>query len=468
MNYSMSYFILRVAVLIPSVITTFLLLADTYKPRGMELFPLVPLVFGVSYFFNTRMSKHIFNNIGLLGLNITMIIRYLVTPLFMWYEGYYVHLGASLNSHEYKIATFLMLLEIIVIMFVFRLFSEKYYEGINRDSTFNKSLKINTNHIFITSLFLMFSLLIIIRFPALLDRYSFVFTASEFTKSDLNIPFGSLLMTIAQFGLLLFALSILNFLYHRYLIKGAKSLIYISMFVVILTSSFIVGTSRFSIVVPMVAGMYLITRLYPSHKKNIYIFFGIVISFLVLLTTLIKQFGLNLLTKVNNSTNTGLDTVSSNLQLYFSGIHNVAVSVKARDLFKDSIDFSTIYSDLFSSVALLSEKFHSNFGGMRMFNYSFYNHTNSTDQILPMIGQGYLYFGFVFSPILVILFMWLMMFFDKKSREANTVFEVYIFAYASVRLGLFMMGNAINLTSFMINTVLLLLIIIRLNKKIVL
>src|SRR5699024_9626625 len=151
-----------------------------------------------------------------------------------------------------------------------------------------------------------------------------------------------------------------------------------------IASSFIIGTSRFSIVVPMVAGMYLVTRLYPKYKKSIYTIFGMAISTIVLITTLIKQFGVNPLTKVNNTANTVLETASS-LQLYFSGIHNVSVAVKTREIFQDSIDFSTIFSDLFSSVALLSEKFHSNFGGMRMFNYSFYNHTNSTDQILPMI-----------------------------------------------------------------------------------
>lgn len=460
-------FILRVVVLAISIMTTFLLLMDSDIPRGMDFFPLVPLVFGVSYFFTVKISKFIFNNIGLLGLNIAMIIRYLITPLFMWYEGYNVHLGVNLNPNEYEIATFLMLLEIIVVMIVFSLLANRYYE--DRNPVYKKALKIKPNPVFISILFLIISFLTVLIFPSILDRYSFVFTSTEYSGiGEVDLPFGSLFPIIVQFGLILLTLLFLNLLYRIYRVKEAKYLVYTSVFIVFLSSTFILGTSRFSIVVPMVAGMYLITRLYPNFKKNIYTLFGIILSSIVLLTTLVKQYGLNPLTKESNATSLTLDTVGSSLQLYFSGIHNVAVAVKTRNLFNDTIDFSTIYSDLFSSVALLSEKFHSNFGGMRMFNYSFYNHADSTDQILPMIGQGYLYFGFLFSPLLVVFFMWLMMIFDRKSRQASTVFEVYVYAYGSVRLGLFMMGNAINLTSFMINTVLLLIVIIWLNKTFVL
>lgn len=457
--------ILRITVFIVSVIVTILLIGDTSLPQGMEYFPLVPFLFGVGYLLSIKTSMYIINNIGLLGLNITLIIRYVITPFFMWFNGHSIGRGATPSAGNYQVAVLLMIFELIVIFITIELLSNKFYKK-GEQSTFEPEIKVNKN--FIGSIFLFITLIVILLYPSLLERYSFVLTATEYNKkSELNLPFGSLFPLMVQFASMLLTITIVNKLYKLYRKKRRPLLVYTSIFIIFVFSSFIVGTSRFSMILPMVTGMYLITRLYPKYNNMIYSSFGLIMILFVTMSTLVKQFGTTLAT-IDNSIQDVTSSISSSLQVYFSGIHNIAIAVKTKELFNDDIDFGLIFGDLFSNVMLISEKFLSNFGGSKMFNYAFYNDSISTDQILPLIGQGYLYFGFFFSSIFIFIIIYFMMYFDKKSRKAKTVFEIYIYAYIAVRFGLYSMSNAIILNSFLINYFLLLLLIIKLNNKIVL
>ncbi|WP_298787505.1 hypothetical protein [uncultured Marinococcus sp.] len=455
--------ILRITVFSLSIVIALLILIDPNLPSEMNYFPLVVLTFGICYLVFGKMSYYILNNIGILGLNITLIIRYVFTPFFMWLSGYSISNAVSPSVENYETAIILMIYEIIIIFLVVEILANKFYR---KESNTNK---INVNSNFVGSIFLAITILIVLIYPSVLSNYSFIFTFNKFDEGlTSNLPLGSLFPLMVSFSIMLFTVSIINKTYSSYLKKPSPVYIYFSILVVFTFSSFIEGTSRFSIVIPMVTGMYLITRIYPAFKYKIYSICGIILLGIVSITTLVKQFGVNSFNSINNSqiNNIG-EAIGDSLQLYFSGIHNVAVAVKTKENFSHIISPKMLIEDLSSSVILLSDQVASNFGVVEMFNYTFHNNTNSVDQIIPMIGQGYVYFGFFFSPLFVIIFTVLVMFFDKKSREAESVFEVYIFSYASVRFGLFLMSNAIVLTSFITNYFLLMLIIVLLNKKII-
>src|SRR5690625_4590548 len=144
-------------------------------------------------------------------------------------------------------------------------------------------------------MFLLTTFVIIIIYPVLLERYSFVLTASEYTKNIAsNLPFGSLFPIMVSFSGLLLTVTILNKFYKRNKIKANPTWIYLSIIIVFIISSFITGTSRFSMVIPMVTGMYLITRLYPLYSKAIYSISGILILTTVSVWTFVKQFVITL------------------------------------------------------------------------------------------------------------------------------------------------------------------------------
>src|SRR5690625_6844078 len=95
---------------------------------GMEYFPLVPFVFGVGYLLSKKTSLYIFKNIGLLGLNLALIIRYVITPFFMRFNGHPIGRRTTPIPDNYKIAIILIILEIIYIFLTIDIFSRKFYK----------------------------------------------------------------------------------------------------------------------------------------------------------------------------------------------------------------------------------------------------------------------------------------------------------------------------------------------------
>src|SRR5690625_5730404 len=122
---------------------------------GMDSFPLVPFVFGVGYLLSKKTSLYIFKNIGLLGLNLALIIRYVITPFFMWFNGHPIGRGTTPSPDNYKIAILLMILEIIVIFLTIEIFSRKFYKEdkqlhTKRKIKDRKSTRLNSSHVAIS------------------------------------------------------------------------------------------------------------------------------------------------------------------------------------------------------------------------------------------------------------------------------------------------------------------------------
>ncbi|MGX7595064.1 hypothetical protein ACWNS2_07450 [Planococcus plakortidis] len=453
----------RLLIGISSVLLSILILLDPKLPQELEYFPIVPLLFGLLYTFSNKVSKNLKNNLGLLGLNVMLIVRYFITSFLMWLQGYEVGRGVLPSIDNFEVAVLIMILEMIVIFGIIEFLHRRFYSNSSNSST-----EVQFNKNFVGTIFLLICLGITIIYPQVLNNYSFVFTTVEYQKNPiLNMPFGSLLPLIVQFGIMYLTISIINWNYKKYKQNKSPILVYFSIFIVFLSSSFILGNSRLGILIPMITGMFLLNRIFPEYSKKIYSLFGIFAAIILTISTMVKQFKVESIDQLNIGLSAFNESSASLFQSYFSGVHNIAIAVKARELFKLDIDLETILSDLFSSVMLLSDFFYSNFGAVNMFNYSFYNSSISTDQILPMLGQGYLYFGFIFSPVFSALVVLFMMYFDKKCRESKTVFEVYIYAYIAIRFGFYFMSNAVILVSFFTNYFLLLLLLILINKKIV-
>src|SRR5699024_917835 len=201
------------------------------------------------------------------GLNLTLLIRYIITPFYMWLNGPSIGRGATPSAGNYQMAILLMILEIIVLFITIEVFANRFYK---EDKKMVAKSKIKVNKNFIGLIFLLITLLVILIYPNLLERYSFVLTASEYKGNiELNLPFGSLFPLMVSFSSMLLTITILNKFYKHYELKANSIWIYLSIFIVFLMASFIVGTSRFSMLIPMVTGMYVITSVYTPHNNRI-------------------------------------------------------------------------------------------------------------------------------------------------------------------------------------------------------
>ncbi|HEL1943267.1 TPA: hypothetical protein TYI14_002262 [Streptococcus suis] len=132
------------------------------------------------------------------------------------------------------------------------------------------------------------------------------------------------------------------------------------------------------------------------------------------------------------------------LNAYFSGPYNMNIieDVIERIVTLDIFVPKILISDLFNNAPFLN-KFLSDrlYTTVSLFNISFYSSTVATDQIIPLAGQLYVYFGWFFWIVTIILTS-LSIKLEKVAYKQKNILLIYATMFLSVSLSL---GNAINL-----------------------
>lgn len=96
-----------------------------------------------------------------------------------------------------------------------------------------------------------------------------------------------------------------------------------------------------------------------------------------------------------------------------------------------------------------------------------YFFSDKVTQILPMIGQGTLYFGYIGAPIIMVGFISIAYYFQKIMEQSRNLELVYFLTLATARMGFLLGQNTMNMVNDMSYNLLLFLFIYLLNKKII-
>ena len=107
------------------------------------------------------------------------------------------------------------------------------------------------------------------------------------TKNDVTADVGltALLVQIAQ---IVITLGLLNVIYKFYERKPNISYLFLSLFVIMVSASFIIGTSRSSIIIPLITGLYTVFILYKNYRKLIITISAILSLLVISVSTLFK------------------------------------------------------------------------------------------------------------------------------------------------------------------------------------
>ena len=140
------------------------------------------------------------------------------------------------------------------------------------------------------------------------------------------------------------------------------------------------------------------------------------------------------------SNNTSLISyVARIVSAYFTGIENVAGCFRI----EEGYEAETAISDFIGTIPFNSTFF----GGWEgdKFQTYFNNANRSYGQISPAIGSGYYQFGWILSPIYVVIMLKLSMFHcDKAQKDKNSWrYAVNIFCCIVLALGLVMYNESI-------------------------
>lgn len=446
----------RIIVLILSLISILsIMISDVQLPNNLIA---LPLLFMCLYFLLPMFSRYMFNNIGITIVNITMLIRYVISPLLMSIYGVNVGIGMSTSLGSQTKAINLMLFEMIVIIVTFCLLYKRFY------SSKTEFRKMEAKPNLFGWAFVLLSFVVVLFNPEVLARYTFIWSASQLKSKDV-VDSVSLFFLIVQLGQIVATIGVLNWIYRFYEYNKNIIWLFLSFIVIGMSSSFITGTSRFSIILPLATGLFTIFILYKNYRRLIIILSVVMSLLLIVVSTLLKQN--TIATQGNTSTaksSSIFENLNTDLQLYFSGVSNVAHSIDTSYVYAP-FQFDAIISELFRSVVFLNSLFGQHQSALTSFNEVFYQRPLVSDQILPMIGQGYLYFGPYLAPILSFISIILVMVLDKKIYKSDSVFKIYIMSYLCIKLSLFFMANATIQMSFFTNFFIILLMISYLNKK---
>jgi hypothetical protein len=434
-------------------------------------FWLIPTLFGMAYFFCPNIDAYSRRHLGMLMFNIVLIIRYLITPVSFVLGGFESTLNYSIS--EIGKATGLMIYEMIAVMLFVQLLSPLYYERRNHPvSSVSMKERLKSVNAFVPlAVVVLTGVLVAIFYETVRSVFSFIFNTANVNFVDLGRKEGKafeyVLILFVQLSTLFLCSLIIQHYYKKKAIRGFinNHEFFLMLAVIVSTSSLVLYSSRSSVLFPMISGFSLMGLLFEEKKKRMKVIGAVVVVLVLAGLSYKKQFGFEQTADLITQRSVIYKELPDIFNQYFSGTFNVVGAIQTRSEFRDQFPLSNFVGDILSNIVIIGRGFRKDLNASKRFNFIMSgDYFGAT--ILPMIGLGYLYFGYLLSPLLSICFATLLMWCDRKTGETDDVFSKYIFLYASIKAGLFMTSNAIILVPFFINYFFLVRVIIWVSRKI--
>lgn len=459
-----SSLVLKYGTAFASLLISSFVIVKTVRIPGNELLFLFPLLYGLFMFIFPAMSKHMKGNIGLTVFNYILFVRYSLAPLIRALaidDNFNSQYQASVQGLE--IGIWIMIFELLFSFVVVQIFAKHLYIEKSTQTVNYNPIKSKLVIILITLIGFAFILI----FPTVIDRYNFFVITSDVEQLSQMTNINSIVLIIVDLLLVIIPVLMLNYFKTKHLKNPSFRYLLYSLISIIPFMLIFKGSSRISIVVPTIAWLVILLKLYPMYKKFIATSVLSIVVIVFTSITLYKQFDYTLQDKSIAEPIT-YPLLSLNLNAYFSGPDNMGLAVDLKDSYGEYINLTTLKNDLTYNVAGLSQFADKSNTSTGWFNTYIYGRWASVDQIIPLSGQGFLYFGFIGSTLFLIVTLILMMFFDNKIRQENRIEFVYIYVYLVVHMAMAMMISLGSIYSLFINLMLPVLIIFKLNRWIIL
>lgn len=418
------------------------------EPGYWNLF-LLPLTLLFSLWILNRIIFHTIQFLPFFVLYMIEVVRFLVIPFLMVYTGFYhsTFYGNPSTGGMTK-AIYLMCYELVAITFMLFIYKKKLL-ALQRQAVDVTDDETESWLLIVIALVLIGFVLLFCRMNNLIVRLSIgPFTLAVGTRifvAGENILISALM--------LLYIPVLKKWIHSRQ--RLSDHIIFLVLSVVWMFTSF--GDARMVYIVKAVEVILLFFR-YANIRvaRNVSVF--------LIVLAMIAVVGMTLLDE-NASRGTFFFTASAEqrhtyaytLTKYFSGPYNVAKSV---DIAKGNL-FTTSRPQLLVNDILYNTY---PFSGLLeegaettkiIFNHSLYGSYEKATQIVPLVGQGVIYFGYAFSVIPTLVFLWMLIKWQTKINNKNThasIERYFMASYFSVYLGFMFMYNVIILSGILWNT----------------
>lgn len=431
--------------------------------EGYKLFFLLPLTFIVVYLL--ILNKIIFYRFRFFIMSFSFIsfMRYVIMPVMIVFSGYYGGRSVvSPTSESYKRACLLMCYELIIISIVILILEKRRNKETSYIKMSEKKIKLSKNN-FIYLSFFMLSILVIIIVPESLNLFSIItprLTGTEYLQElGFKVAIATYILFTAKH--LIYILTI-SMLYKRF--KKTNKRIYrnIAFLVTIINISIFYGLNRSDLLIPACASIIIYMILFKD--KNIFKYIIIAIAVLTLVISIGNSRNIASISKNKSK----IVDIADFMQGYLGGVYNVAISLETYEYYPEVRSLPRLAYDTFRpfiGVNIFLKNVNMDFTNTYFNKRIYFN--DHTAQIVPMIGQGYLQFGYILSPILGCLIVYIAYLFEDVINKASRIEIIYFVSICLIRMGFFMGQNTGNIANEISMNLVMFIIIYLLNNKIV-
>lgn len=450
----------RLSVSIIAIIVSSIISLHTYNSQGNKYLFLLPLLYAVLFTLMPSMWRYRKGNLGITVLNIVIFTRYVVSPLL---RSLSINMpgirGITPTDYGLQHGMLIIILELFTAFFVVQLLAKRFYTKKIEPKPFQP-----LNSKFILSLTLLIGVGLWITFPQISNRYNFFIVTESVAKTSLTVPLSGLIFLIADLVLVIFPILALDYFKKKYDARPIFRYVFYSLLSVLPSITIFKGTSRFSVLIPTVAFMMILIKLYPQYTKRLITLIGSILIIVFTSITLYKQFGY----AQGESSDLSMDVneAAYNFDAYMSGPDNMGRVIDLERVYGPNITARTLKNDIINNVALLSSLSDSTDTTTSWFNLYLYGHNRTSDQIVPLSGQSYLHFGPLGTPILLIVTLITMMYFDSKIKYEGRIEYVYLYVYITMYASMAMMVSYGSIYPIFTNLFLPTLAVFYLNRKI--
>lgn len=425
------------------------------KNENALLVVIAPIVYAGLYMISTDIFTN-FKYPGISVINVICIIRYVIIPFFILMDGDYVDETGLLNQ-----GIWLMLYEQICVWFFLTIMTKRGYKRLDKvDSYSVLAGKFSTRSGWIMTGFTLLGIVLIMLNPSYLNKFNFSLGMTRSTIYLYGEVVAGLESIILDWSKIILPLVLANIFIARYRRYQKEYLYYLTVFIVLFFNIMIfMGISRASALLPGIACLFFFLKLFPEKKTKTMVLISTAIIVVAVTLTLYKNAYIGV-----NETYT-FSSFTKYLQSYFVGPTNLAYSIIANDQYGVSFSWRTFMNDIFYGIPGMSNFFEAENRTTTLFNLTVYQGGTSRDQIIPTIGQGLFYFGYVFSILPVLLLIWLTTKLDKMFVESNNTMDAFLYAFFAVSFGYFCFQNVSIAASTAGGKVIPGMFLIYLNKK---
>ena len=317
-------------------------------------------------------------------------LRYVILPLLIVIANNYGG-RSSLEplAENYHLAIVLMNYELLIITLLI-LFKELSVNSMR--NSLNININLDSRHTFYI-IFIFFSFLSYLLVPEV--RRNINILSPSINNEEVQSTVINILVYCFIISKQLLFIIILKKIYILYISQKNSLYLLFALVATILNIGIYFGTNRSDILITAVASCILLFVLFGKKARNLVILLGFIVLSLLITVTNEREYA-----PVNDDVNVVYD-LADKLQVYSGGVYNVAIALETKEYFPEASHPSVLFFDIFRpmiGVNVLVKDLPFYYSNI-YFNERIWMNIDRRSQIIPMIGQGNLHFGYLLAPL---------------------------------------------------------------------